>query len=456
MQPEQSPSASLTFRASPSHARRSQVAASPGCASRRSPLTFICADNKIKITSLHGLNATPREFSPTEAFQVKCSPQQLRKLPGSHDVTIELTHQAEPAQAEALFLALAEWLPTCAGRAPAELHEGLHEWRDGRDCWVSLVRSSPSLFAMRWDHFCGALAGGQESAPAGGVAAASVAERIRCEAFFVPSAAHGALAGLTVYRPAALPDGASAWGQDIVSKWQRLPGLGEQLALRPPSFMQIVAQTRGSLSPASAVAVQEDLSRLRCELQQAQALAQDLSQSCGQLKAELRAKRASRRTEEGAAAAEAGQAPARSTRDLTDLPQWAQANAEHIEVLPRALGGAKKSIFEDPAQVFAGLEFLAGPYRRYRSGELSKPEMEAALASSGLRLAGSVGRSVAGSQGDAYFTTWRGRRRMFDLHLLKGSGRDERYCLRIYFFWSAEDHKAVVGWLPSHLSNSLS
>lgn len=142
-------------------------------------------------------------------------------------------------------------------------------------------------------------------------------------------------------------------------------------------------------------------------------------------------------------------------KDLRALAGWASQHEARMAILSRAINGAKKSRYRDPPQVFKGLEFLAGPYWEYRMGRLGKSEMENALALSGMQLAGAAGESTAGEQGDAYFVPWEGRRRRLDLHLLKGGGRDERFCLRIYFFWDAPTSKVVVGWLPSHLDNSL-
>lgn len=186
-------------------------------------------------------------------------------------MTLETTVQVQPGQAEALLRALAQWLPARAGDPLESLPRGIHEWRDGADCWVSFLRGPDNLWAIRWDQVCPRDLTGEAPVAEGDLELAQAFKpRIRCEACFVPSAAHGALAALAVYGPA------DDWSQALVAKWGGLPGIV------------------------------------------------------------------------------------------------------------------------------------------------------------------------------------RGRRRMFDLHLAKGGGRDERYCLRIYFFWSAEDRKVVVGWLPSHLSNSLS
>ncbi|MBC8738563.1 hypothetical protein F6X40_17535 [Paraburkholderia sp. UCT31] len=141
---------------------------------------------------------------------------------------------------------------------------------------------------------------------------------------------------------------------------------------------------------------------------------------------------------------------------LEELPAWAVENTERIVILPRALNGAKKSQYQSPATIMASLEILAGPYRDHRLGRTSKAEFEAALAAEGLQLAGSVAPAIAGEQGDAYFVNWGGRRRFLEFHLLKGGGREPRYCMRIYFFWDAETERCVVGVMPQHLPNSLS
>lgn len=142
-------------------------------------------------------------------------------------------------------------------------------------------------------------------------------------------------------------------------------------------------------------------------------------------------------------------------QDEEDLLQWCIDNDERIVVLPRARNGAKKSEYEDPTLMLTALKLLAGPYRELRSGELKREQFDAALAEHGLKLAGAVGPSVAGEQGDAYFVKWGGQRHFLDLHLLKGGGREPRYCFRMYFFWDDVSQRAVVGSMPAHLGNSL-
>lgn len=79
---------------------------------------------------------------------------------------------------------------------------------------------------------------------------------------------------------------------------------------------------------------------------------------------------------------------------------------------------------------------------------------ECKVVDSGLEERGAITEVAAGMEGDTYFVQYRGKRRMFDRHLAKGSNKDRRYCLRIYFFWDAEDQMVVIGDLPHHLDTA--
>ena len=146
----------------------------------------------------------------------------------------------------------------------------------------------------------------------------------------------------------------------------------------------------------------------------------------------------------------------RDGRSLDWLPQWAEDNTERIVIMPRALAGAKKSRYKDAEHIREALEFLAGPYRDLRQGRIEQAQMEKALREAGLGLRGSAASQIAGEEGAAYFVRWDGRRRFMDMHLTRGGGHDQRYCMRIYWFWDEAGERAIVGHLPSHLPNSLS
>lgn len=148
-------------------------------------------------------------------------------------------------------------------------------------------------------------------------------------------------------------------------------------------------------------------------------------------------------------------APSMKDWALKDIGAWAALHSEKIVVLPRAVAAARKSSFEDAPLLYAALRILAETYPAVKRGEAGREQAKQELAAIGVSIGGSVDPGRAGAFGDEYFVNWRGRRRFLDQHLAKGSSRDPRYTLRIYFTWDEEIEQVIVGWLPSHLANSL-
>lgn len=140
--------------------------------------------------------------------------------------------------------------------------------------------------------------------------------------------------------------------------------------------------------------------------------------------------------------------------NLEDLKDWADKHlAGSVVLANRALRGAKKSDYEEPALVYRALLLLRDhyvPMRRDGGDELAKAYAEA-LASHGLEEAGSITATRRGEQGDEYIVQHNGTKRELDRHLKKGNSRNSRHCFRLYFFWDDEDEQVVVGWLTSHL-----
>jgi hypothetical protein len=141
---------------------------------------------------------------------------------------------------------------------------------------------------------------------------------------------------------------------------------------------------------------------------------------------------------------------------LDRLAAWADANIDRVVVLPRALGEAKKSTYENPDLIHQALELLAVTYTGVKANKVRREALKEGALRLGLFIGGSVDPSRAGMEGDEYFVNFVGRRRFLDQHLGRGTSRDPRYAMRIYFFFDEESGRVVVGWLPSHLSNSLS
>lgn len=139
---------------------------------------------------------------------------------------------------------------------------------------------------------------------------------------------------------------------------------------------------------------------------------------------------------------------------LRDMDEWAALNSERVVILPRAIAAAKRSNYFEPQNVYAGLELLAGTYRAVKRGEADRGTLKREAETLGFTLGGSVDPSVAGEAGDQYFIRWRGRRRFLDQHMRKGTSRDPRYTMRIYWTWDDDEEICIVGSLPAHLTTS--
>lgn len=143
-----------------------------------------------------------------------------------------------------------------------------------------------------------------------------------------------------------------------------------------------------------------------------------------------------------------------------DLPDWVGTHlAGRLVLHPRATRGIKDAPYEDVTLVYRSLLMLANEYRnmRLRRGG-AKDAFDARLHELGLRYDESISKSRAGEQGETYYVRYpigSAHRRLLELHLRKGTTKDDRYCLAIYFFWDEETKQTVVGWLPGHLDNRM-
>jgi hypothetical protein len=144
--------------------------------------------------------------------------------------------------------------------------------------------------------------------------------------------------------------------------------------------------------------------------------------------------------------------PAR--KDLSDLSLWAAQNEDRVVIHSRAMNEAKKSVYARPEEVFQVLECIAGPYRDMKLGFGSRESLDAALSAGPFNLNRSAGEVSLSMHGE-YTVQHAGRRLLLDMHIGKGGGFDPRYCLRVYFGWDEYSGRPVIGWLTSHLPNTL-
>ncbi len=146
--------------------------------------------------------------------------------------------------------------------------------------------------------------------------------------------------------------------------------------------------------------------------------------------------------------------------DYADIEEWTgQHLSGRLELHPRTRRSLKNAAYGDAQLVYRALLLLAREYRDMRLGRPNgKDAFEKRLGELSLRYSGSITKSRAGEEGDAYYVNYplhRPEKRFLEFHLRKGSGHDERSSLAVYFFWDDETKQVVVGWLPGHLKNRM-
>jgi len=146
---------------------------------------------------------------------------------------------------------------------------------------------------------------------------------------------------------------------------------------------------------------------------------------------------------------------------LASIQDWTDKHCGgHVTLHQRAVRGANESVYADVELVYHALKLLAEEYWNLRTAtpetrDSCSVAFQSKLDSHGLELSASISDSRAGEQGEEYrviYPIGGQLKRDLELHLKKGSDRDPRNCLRIYFFWDATNRTTVVGWLTSHLA----
>lgn len=147
-------------------------------------------------------------------------------------------------------------------------------------------------------------------------------------------------------------------------------------------------------------------------------------------------------------------------RGYDAMPDWVRQHlAGRLILHPRAERAVGKAEYVEPEMVYRALLILANEYRNSRMGIGSDESFRTALAKYGMDFSGSIDKSRAGQEGDAYYVNYpigTTQRVFLQFHLERGNRHEDRYCMRIYFFWDDDTNQVVVGWLPSHLSNRIS
>ena len=144
--------------------------------------------------------------------------------------------------------------------------------------------------------------------------------------------------------------------------------------------------------------------------------------------------------------------------DYTKLQNWVEEYFPGRVILhQRAIRSLKNAEYENPELVFKSILLLGTLYYQMRTtSSFSRNEFDEKCAELGIEEAPTIADTCAGEQGESYFVSHHGKKYKLESHIKKGSSRDPKYCMRIYFFWSNEDEQVVIGWLPQHLPISIS
>jgi len=143
-----------------------------------------------------------------------------------------------------------------------------------------------------------------------------------------------------------------------------------------------------------------------------------------------------------------------------DLPDWVSTNLSGRLVLhPRAIRAVQDARYEKVELVYRVLLLLAQEYRDKKLGrDGAQDAFDTQRKNLKVEDSPSISRERAGEEGDTYFVQYPNHttsKCFLERHICKGTTRDDRYCLRVYFFWDNDTGQVVVGWLPSHLENRL-
>lgn len=137
------------------------------------------------------------------------------------------------------------------------------------------------------------------------------------------------------------------------------------------------------------------------------------------------------------------------------IPDWIRKNfAGRLILHNRALQGLKDAAFMDVKLVCECLLCLARDYRNMKIYGKGKNEFEKVIMELQIEDGLSTSDESAGMHGDEYdvrYPQHSNKKRRMERHLCKGTSRDPRYTMRIYYFWDEETNQVVVGWLPGHL-----
>lgn len=150
--------------------------------------------------------------------------------------------------------------------------------------------------------------------------------------------------------------------------------------------------------------------------------------------------------------------PLEYPQSYDELEDWVNRHlGDRLTLLARAARAIKKAEFADVRLVCDALILLAGPYRDMRCGlPEGRYKFEKERAALSVEISPTGDRTSLLQWREEYVVRWNGERQFLDMHLKKGTSREPRNCLRVYFFWDDDTEQVIVGYLPGHLTTGAS
>lgn len=119
-----------------------------------------------------------------------------------------------------------------------------------------------------------------------------------------------------------------------------------------------------------------------------------------------------------------------------------------VIVLPKAIKATRKCLDVNVERLYTALTFLGDSYVPMRKEQISPDAYAAALRDTLFEEQPSLAdASKLSTMG--YTASWEGRKVELERHLKWG--RTPKRLIRVYFHYCDKRHKAVIGWMPTHL-----
>lgn len=143
-----------------------------------------------------------------------------------------------------------------------------------------------------------------------------------------------------------------------------------------------------------------------------------------------------------------------------EMEEWCRQNfPDKLVFTSRARRAIKddENLYSDVGLVYQCLGLLGNEYHDVKTGKGDGKALARRLEELQVENRPAATMTQAGMYPEEYFyTDDKKKKHLVEMHLAKGSGRDSRNTLRIYYYWDDEKEKVVIVSLTKHLTTSAS